>query len=168
MWHKPCRTFNPWCLCIKTRCLSLMFFAIVDPYTLQWRHYERDGVSNHQPHDCLLNCLFSHRSKKTSKLCVTGLCVWNSLVTGEFPAQMASDAENVSIWWRHHDTSQNQFWSCTRTRVPAIAAWATCPIEIRTEFNHYTSGLSKYVNENTQATVRHWCHVIFTFAKHKH
>ena len=21
MWHKPCRTFNPWCLCIKTRCL---------------------------------------------------------------------------------------------------------------------------------------------------
>ena len=25
-------------------------------------------------------------------------------VTGEFPAQMASNAENVSIWWRHHDT----------------------------------------------------------------
>ena len=23
--------------------------------TLQWRHNERDGVSNHQPHDCLLN-----------------------------------------------------------------------------------------------------------------
>ena len=21
---------------------------------------------------------------------------------GEFPAQMASNAENVSIWWRHH------------------------------------------------------------------
>ena len=40
--------------------------------------------------------------KKTSKLRVTGLCVWNSPVTGEFPAQMASNAENVSIWWRHH------------------------------------------------------------------
>ena len=25
-----------------------------------------------------------------------------SPVTGEFPAQMASNAENVSIWWRHH------------------------------------------------------------------
>ena len=25
-------------------------------------------------------------------------------VTGEFPAQMASNAENVSIWWRHHET----------------------------------------------------------------
>ena len=33
---------------------------------------------------------------------VTGLCVGNSPGTGEFPAQMASNAENVSIWWRHH------------------------------------------------------------------
>ena len=23
--------------------------------------------------------------------------------TGEFPAQMASNAENVFIWWRHHE-----------------------------------------------------------------
>ena len=42
--------------------------------------------------------------KKTSKLRVTGLCAGNSPETGEFPAQMASNAENVSIWWRHHDT----------------------------------------------------------------
>ena len=41
--------------------------------------------------------------KKTSKLRVTGLCVGNSPGTGEFPAQMASYAENVSIWWRHHE-----------------------------------------------------------------
>ena len=41
-------------------------------------------------------------SKKTLKLRVTGLCVGNSPGTGEFPAQMASNAENVSIWWRHH------------------------------------------------------------------
>ena len=42
--------------------------------TSQWRNNERDGVSNHQPHDCLLNRLFRHRSKKTSKPRVTGLC----------------------------------------------------------------------------------------------
>ena len=71
--------------------------------TLQWRHDERGGVSNHQPHDCLLNRLFRRRSKKTSKLRVTGLCAGNSPVIGEFPAQMASNAENVSIWWRHHE-----------------------------------------------------------------
>ena len=46
--------------------------------------------------------LFRRRLKKTSKLCVTGLCACNSPVTGKFPAQMASNAENDSIWWRHH------------------------------------------------------------------
>ena len=71
--------------------------------TLQWRHNGRDGVSNRQSYHCLLNWLFSYRSKKTSKLRVTGLCAVNSPVTGEFPAQMASNAENFSIWWRHHE-----------------------------------------------------------------
>ena len=42
------------------------------------------------------------RSKKTSKLRVTGLCEGNSPVTGEFPAQKASNEEKVSIWWRHY------------------------------------------------------------------
>ena len=72
------------------------------PHSLQWHHNGRDSVSNHQPHDCLLKRLFRRRAKKTSKLRVTGLCVGNSPETGEFPAQMASNAENVSIWWRHH------------------------------------------------------------------
>ena len=71
-------------------------------FTLRWRHNDHDGVSNHQPHDCLLNRSFRRRSKQTSKLRVTGLCAGNSPETGEFPAQMASYAENVSIWWRHH------------------------------------------------------------------
>ena len=44
--------------------------------------------------------------KKTSKLRVTGLCAGNSPETGEFPAQMASYAENISIWWGHHAASQ--------------------------------------------------------------
>ena len=69
---------------------------------LQWRHNGRDGASNHQPHDCLLSCLFGCRSRKTSKLHITGLCAGNSQGTGEFPAQMASNAESVSIWWRHY------------------------------------------------------------------
>ena len=77
----------------------------VYPISLQWRHNGRDSVSNHQPHDCLLSRLFRRRSKKTSKLRVTGLCAGNSPATGEFPAQMASNAENVSIWWRHHVNS---------------------------------------------------------------
>ena len=46
--------------------------------------------------------IYSGADKKKSKLHVTGLCARNSPVTGEFPAQRASYAENVSIWWRHH------------------------------------------------------------------
>ena len=79
--------------------IPLQYYCV----TLRWRHNERDCVSNHQPHDCLLKRLFRRRSKKTSKLRVTGLCAGNSSVTGEFPAQRASNAETVSIWWRHHE-----------------------------------------------------------------
>ena len=54
-----------------------VFFVIkVEPS--HWRHNDHDGVSNHQPHGCLLNRLFRRRSKKTSKLRVTGLCVGDS------------------------------------------------------------------------------------------
>ena len=51
---------------------------------LQWRHNGRDGVLNHQPHDCLLNRLFRHRPKKTPKLHAT--CLLCVEFTGEFPA----------------------------------------------------------------------------------
>ena len=54
--------------------------------SLQWRHNERDGISNNQPHDCLLNRLFKAQIKENIK----------------FTAPRASNAENVSIWWRHH------------------------------------------------------------------
>ena len=72
-------------------------------WSLQWRHNGRDGISNHQPHHYLFNRLFRHSSKKTSKLRGTCLCAENSPMTGESPAQMASNAKDVSIWWRDPD-----------------------------------------------------------------
>ena len=70
--------------------------------SLQWRHNERYGVWNHQRLDCLLKRLFRRRSKKTSKLRVTG--VWGEFTGYQWiPAQMTSNAENVSIWWRLHN-----------------------------------------------------------------
>ena len=71
---------------------SRQIIMVMSQWT-QWRH---------QPHDCLLNRLFRYRSKKTSKLRVAGLCKGNSPVTNEFPAQRASNADNSSVWWRHH------------------------------------------------------------------
>ena len=60
--------------------------------TLPWCHNGRGSVSNHQPHDCLLNRLFTRRSKKTTKLRVTGLWVGTSPGTAELPSQIASSA----------------------------------------------------------------------------
>ena len=70
--------------------------------SLQRHRNVRVGGSNHWRLDWLLNRVFRRRSKKTSKLRVTGLCAGNSPMTGEFPTHRASHMENVSIWWRLH------------------------------------------------------------------
>ena len=69
---------------------------------IQWRHNERGGFPNYRLLGCLLNRLFRSRSRKISKLLVTGPGEGNSSMTGEFPAQRASNAERVSVGWRHH------------------------------------------------------------------
>ena len=92
--------------------------------TLQWRHNGHDSVSNHQPDDCVLNRLFRRRSKKTTKLRVTGLCAGNSPGTSEFPSQMASNAENVSIWWRHHELQQCHIIGWVVMYLISLADWS--------------------------------------------
>ena len=68
-----------------------------DSHWLQRHHNERDGVLIHRRLYCLLNRLFRCRSKKTWKLCVTGLCEGNPPMTDGLPSQRASNAENVSL-----------------------------------------------------------------------
>ena len=73
-----------WCnLLTSTRIANMSWMTCVVVKQIQSKS---NGVPNHQPRDCLLNRLFRRRSKKTSKLRVTGLCVGNSPLTGEFPA----------------------------------------------------------------------------------
>ena len=123
-----CRKYVQSCVAptLNLRCLSngihvKSWTVITSPWhnfkALQWRHNGLNGVSNHHPHHCLLSRLFGRRSKKTPKLRVTGLCAGNSPGTGEFPAQMASNTENVFIWWRRHDrclltTADSMAWKC--------------------------------------------------------
>ena len=73
--------------------------------SLQWRHNERDGVSNHQSHGCLLNRLFKSPIKENIK------APRHWPLCGEFTghAQRASNVENVSIWWRHHVKTDNTY-----------------------------------------------------------
>ena len=103
-----CLSGTPFSLCSHHH--IIMKFDYND--TLPWRHNECDSVSNHQPPDCLLNCLFRRRSNKKSKLRIARLCVGSSPMTGEFTAQMASYVENVSIWWHHHE----KWCPCKRSR----------------------------------------------------
>ena len=63
----------------------------------QWRHNKSHGISNYRRLDCLVNRLIRRRLNKHQR------SASRAFVTGEFPAQRASDSENVSIWWRHHD-----------------------------------------------------------------
>ena len=81
-----------------------LFYLIYRSYVIQleWRHNERNGVSNDRRLVRLLNRLLKRRLKIASKLRVTGLCEGKTPVTGEFPAKRVSNARNVFIWWRHH------------------------------------------------------------------
>ena len=113
--------FMVWC-CYE----SCLWHYIV---SLLWHHNDRDDVSNHQPHNCLLNRLFRHRSKIKSKLHITGLCEGNSLVTSEFSAQRARNVRNFFIWWCHHVFDMNRlflwrwmFPACGMS-VPATLGW---------------------------------------------
>ena len=85
-------TMDQWC----KKCFHLM----TSSWTLQWCHNGHDGISNHQPNDCLL--VYSGQWKK---LRVTGLCEGNPLVTSGFPSQRASNAEKC-VEYSHGSVSQ--------------------------------------------------------------
>ena len=85
-----------------------------DMITLQWRHNERDGVSNHQPYDCLFMRLFRRRSKKKSKLRVTvsSIPYWGitsyaldtspQVSEASYRLSILSDSENIIVMYREH------------------------------------------------------------------
>ena len=87
-------------------------------------HYEGVGVSNHQPRNCLLNCSFKAQIKENTK------APRHWPLCGEFtgdrriPAQRPSNAENVSIWWRHHGVSLLLDWILWRTARAWIEGFA--------------------------------------------
>ena len=89
------------------------------PCALQWRRNVRIGVTNHQPHECLLNCLFKAQIKENSK----ALRHWplSGEFTGDFPAQRSSNAENVSIRWRHLGESNGMHFVNSKLRSVLVS-----------------------------------------------
>ena len=74
--------------------------------SLQWRHNGHDGVSI----TCLAivySTVYSGADHRKHQSCasldfVRGIHRW-PVNSPQFPTQRASNAESVSIWWRHHD-----------------------------------------------------------------
>ena len=124
-----------WINDIQKVLITPIFTITLSILPIQWRHNECGGVSNHRCLDCLPNRLFRRISKKTSKLRVTGLCERYYQTNGEFPAQRASNAENVSIWLHHHAEAIHIPVFRTKRRVIVSSAmeillarlFTTCP-----------------------------------------
>ena len=77
--------------------------------SLHWRYNELDGFSDHQAHDSLLTR-------------VTELCEGKSPVTGDFPAQKASNVENISIF------SMTSSWYSVLKRSSSVFGWKWRPL----------------------------------------
>ena len=103
MWHKPCRTFHPWCPCIKTRCLSSLnetfwiFIRIIldDDHVYKacmrhsasksWRFcYRLYGTRNHYIY---FGGAARWRHQMETSSALLAICAGNSPASGEFPAQ---------------------------------------------------------------------------------
>ena len=92
-----CWTLDIWISSVWNKTLAevILFWFQCVVHTvigLQWRHNERDDVSNHRCLVCSI-VFITHISQNTSKLHVTGLCEENLPVTGGFPSQRASNGQ---------------------------------------------------------------------------
>ena len=79
--------------------------------TLQWHHKECDGISNQWCLDCLLNHLFRHQWKKTSKFRITGLCVGNPLLSWPAPCHNLKQCLIIVNWTLRNKFQWNAIWN---------------------------------------------------------
>ena len=129
MWHKPCRTFHPWCPCIKTRCLLdntyhnswpmgigktdywLMLIKWFNQVTIL--HVTTTPLSWHVKNCDLIGLVFftlwRHQMETFSAL--LAICAGNSTVPGEFPAQRpVTRSFDVFFHLRPNKQLSKQWW----------------------------------------------------------
>ena len=94
------------------------------------------------------------KENKTSKLRVTGLCAGNSPMTGEFPAQMATNAENVSIWWRHHATT-SVVWFLSSGFILGEGCMVRAYLEYPNAMPQSHSSCSKIAHQRDTTSTKH-------------
>ena len=102
--------------------------------TLQWHHNEHNGVSNHQPHHCLLNRLFRRRSKKTSKLHITGVCEGNS----PWPVKSPHKGPVTRKMFPFDDVIMKPGTGCDHSWRESPAVWVMSQSEVNTNIPSYS------------------------------
>ena len=122
----------------------------ISQLSLQWRHNGRDGISNHQPHDCLPIRLFGRRSKETSQLRVTGLCAENSPVTGP--------GHSPHKW----PVTRKMFHLMTSSCFQGVCSWPQAVCLNCSDSSSTTN--SRYQGQRNQATCSTQCHNLGHFS----
>ena len=90
-----------------------------------------------------------HRSKKTSKPRVTWPLCREFTGTGEFPEQKASNAENVSIWWRHYAYDDDTAGNVTRCYYYGPhRAWPSISLQFTRINNKWAHWFQNYWRNN--------------------
>ena len=116
-------------------------------FALQWRHNDHDIVSNHQPHGCLFNRFFRHRSKKTSKFRVTGLCVGNS----PGPVNSPHKGPVTRRMFPFHDVIVVNVWlqlykyTTVASLANHITNWTQRPVKINVSWCHDMASQTFYI-----------------------
>ena len=82
-----------------------------------------------------------------------------AFVTGEFPAQMVSNTENISIWWRHHDLRVNMY-SLAMPLLPPLPLYDTFKSYYVSLWNIYATAVD-ILQKVTHSIL--WCRFVFTF-----
>ena len=79
---------------------------------IRWREliFVTWPLPNHRKLHCLMKSLFTLTTKKSSEVYIIGPLLDVPSVTGEFPSERASNAENVAISWCDHGLLPSTFW----------------------------------------------------------
>ena len=152
--------YSSWWICVISFPIASLALgqSYCCPNARQWKWAVQKNTRHYS--DVIMRAMASHitgisivcltgRSKKTWKIRVTGLCEGNPSVTGGFPPQRASNVENVSILWRHHE--HNTQTACTHwngddfifIKISSLAALASVKIKTANAANFVSEGPPK-------------------------
>ena len=70
---------------------------------------------------CLTACWA--QIKENIEAAITALCEGNAPVDSGFPSRRASNAENVSIWWRHHVYTMHPVFHAHGSHFCCVLVW---------------------------------------------